>query len=106
MTRVTFDTHKIVRRLTEAGFSPAQAETVTDVLREARALDLAGLVTKADLAASEAQLTARIAENGRSVLQWTVGLFLAQSAVIAGLIKLLTGTDRAAIGGKRRGAAN
>jgi hypothetical protein len=91
MSAVTFDTHRIVKRLTEAGFSSAQAETVTDVLRETREFDLTGLVTKADLAASEAQLAARIAESGRTLLQWTLGLFLAQSAVIAGLMKLLVG---------------
>ncbi len=89
MNSLTFDTHRVVKRLTEAGFSSAQAETVTDVLRETREFDLSGLVTKSDLAASDAQTMARIAESGRTILQWTVGLFLAQSAVIAGLIKLL-----------------
>ena len=35
MNAIPFDTHRVVKRLTEAGFSEPQAETVTDVLREA-----------------------------------------------------------------------
>jgi hypothetical protein len=46
----TFDTHRIVKRLVQAGFSDAQAETVTDVVRESRDFDFASLATKADLA--------------------------------------------------------
>jgi hypothetical protein len=37
----------------------------------------------------DASLTAKIAESGRVNLQWTVGLLVALTAVIAGLIKLL-----------------
>jgi hypothetical protein len=145
MSALTLDTHRTVKRLMEAGFSSDQAETVTDVLVETRAADLAPLATKDDLAAVkddvaavkddlaaveatlkadiravqadlrtveatlkadirtveatlkadirtvEATLSAKIAESGRATLQWTVGLLLAQSALIAGLIKLLAG---------------
>ncbi len=46
-----FDTHRVVKRLTEAGFSEPQAETVTDVLREARQSALSNLADKTELAA-------------------------------------------------------
>jgi hypothetical protein len=109
MSSVTFDTHRVVKRLTEAGFSPAQAETVTDVLQETRASDLSELATKGDVRALQADLrtveatlrsemrsleantAAKIADSARMVLQWVVGLFVAQIAVVAGLIKLLAG---------------
>ena len=44
------DTHRIVKRLRDAGMPEPQAETWTDILRETRELDLAELATKADLA--------------------------------------------------------
>ena len=50
MVIATFDTHRIVKRLKEAGASDALAETVTDVIRETRESDLSQLATKADVA--------------------------------------------------------
>ena len=50
MPAATFDTHRIVKRLKEAGASDALAETVTDVFREVREADLSQLATKADVA--------------------------------------------------------
>jgi capsule polysaccharide export protein KpsE/RkpR len=134
MSVLAFDTHRTVKRLIEAGFSSDQAETVTDVLRETRASDLAELATKADLRdvqadlralqaelrtvetnvtadlrslqadlrsaeatlrseirAVEANTSAKIADGNRATLQWVVGMLLAQTAVMAGLIKLLAG---------------
>jgi hypothetical protein len=142
MSATTLDTHRTVKRLMEAGFSPEQAETVTDVLVETRALDLSELATKADLRTLEAQLTAalrtvegslrsdlrtadgnlkgdlrtvegnlkgdlrtvegnlkgdvkaleaKIADTARTTLQWVVGMFIAQIAIFAGLVKLLAG---------------
>ena len=127
MSALTLDTHRTVKRLIEAGFSSEQAETVTDVLQETRASDLADLATKGDLTglqsdlrtvetnlkadirtlaadlrsveatlrseirSVEANMTAKIADGNRATLQWVVGLFLAQIAVIAGLFKLLAG---------------
>jgi hypothetical protein len=43
------DTHRIVKRLRDAGMPEQQAETWTDILRETRELDVAELATKADL---------------------------------------------------------
>ncbi len=61
MNAIPFDTHRVVKRLKEAGFSEPQAETVTDVLREARDTELSALATKTDLAAVKAELKADIA---------------------------------------------
>ena len=54
MNAFSFDTHRIVKRLREAGFSDPQAETVTDVLREARSGDLSELATRQDLREAQA----------------------------------------------------
>jgi hypothetical protein len=147
MSLSMLDTHRAVKRLMEAGFSSDQAETVTDMLREARVSDLADAATKADLQAAEGvlkadlqaveatlnadiqglksdlrdlradlrtvettvkadiraveatlkgeisalrgEMNAKIAEGGRTTLQWAVGLFVAQTAIIVGLIKLI-----------------
>lgn len=43
------DTLQTVKRLKEAGFSDAQAEAMTEVLRESREGTIADLATKADL---------------------------------------------------------
>jgi hypothetical protein len=37
MTVITFDTHRFVRKLKEAGFEEKQAEAVADAFREAQA---------------------------------------------------------------------
>ena len=51
MTTATRDTACGVKRLREAGFSDAQAETGTDVLSEAMGQSFADLATKADIVA-------------------------------------------------------
>jgi len=58
----SIDTHRIVKRLKDAGFTDVQAETVTDVVREARELDFSHLATKADLQTSTAELRGEMAE--------------------------------------------
>jgi hypothetical protein len=118
MSVSALDTHRTVKRLIEAGFSSEQAETVTDILGETRAADPSQLVTKAELAAVEASLKAdlrtlelsvkadirelaadlrsreaaliaRFADAQRTMMQWIIGLFMAQIAVIAGFFRLL-----------------
>ena len=60
MTGATIDTHGMVKRMLAAGFTPEQAETVTEILRESREADLSQLVTKADLRAELAGLENRL----------------------------------------------
>ena len=45
--------------------------------------------TKADIRTLEAHMIGRIAESQRAMVQWAVGLFLAQLASVAGLLKFL-----------------
>lgn len=60
MNTVAMDTHKIVKRLEQAGFQPLQAEAVTDILKETRELDLSSLATKQDLRESELRVTMKL----------------------------------------------
>ncbi len=50
MTATALDTHKTVKRLRDAGFNEAQAETMTEIIASTREIDLSHLATKADLA--------------------------------------------------------
>ena len=56
MATLALDTHRLVKRLVDAGFTNVQAETVTDIIAEARARDLGNLATKLDLAELRAAL--------------------------------------------------
>jgi hypothetical protein len=47
MATVTLDTHRIVKGLKDAGFTDTQAETVTDMIAETGATDLADIATEA-----------------------------------------------------------
>ncbi|MEO5374168.1 MAG: CCDC90 family protein [Alphaproteobacteria bacterium] len=88
MSTLAIDTFRIIKRLKEAGFTEPQAETVTDVLREAREADLQGLATKADLREMELRGKADLREmelRGKAemlVLKWMVGFNLALSVAI------------------------
>ena len=50
MATVTLDTHRIVKRLKDAGFTDTQAEMVTDIIVETRTTNLADIATMPDLA--------------------------------------------------------
>ena len=74
----TFDTLTAARELTEAGMDRRQAEAVAGAIRVSQG----DLVTKADLAALEARLEAR--------LTWRIFLIAgAQAGLIVALLKLL-----------------
>ena len=60
MALTTFDTHKFIRRLEQAGMPTEQAEVHADVLTEAFTVNLDSLVTKEFLAARLAEQDARI----------------------------------------------
>jgi hypothetical protein len=109
----TFDTLRAARRLKEAAASEPVAEAIAEVLRESRELDIAQLATKTDLEqlrlatktdleqlrlATKTDLeqlrlatTADLAELKTEVLKWVIGLMIAQTAAIVGLVKLLLG---------------
>ena len=63
MGRLVFDTHAIARSLTAADLTDAQADAITDAVREAAvhdaaAVDVDALATKADVAAVQADVAA------------------------------------------------
>ncbi len=93
MSAHSLDTHRIVKRLQQAGFTDSQAETVTDVMPETREFDLSSLATKADLVglatkADLAQARAEISEAKAELLKRFIGLSVVQGCVIVTLMKL------------------
>ncbi len=83
MSAITFDTHKFVRKLEEAGFDPRQAEAVADAFREAQGE--AELATKRDIERLEAKLDTRFErQDGELRLnRWMLGL------MVAGVVSLI-----------------
>jgi hypothetical protein len=47
------------------------------------------LMVKADVAATKTELELKLAETKAELIKWVAGLLLAQSAIIAALVKLL-----------------
>ena len=86
------DTLQIVKRLTEAGFNDAQAEAVTNVVRDARETDFSQLAMKADVerlaAVTKSDPTAAVAEVKIDIIKWVVGVGFAQVAMILAVLKL------------------
>ena len=81
VTGSMFDTLAIARALTAADFTPAQADALTDAVRQAAEHDAAGvgtLATKADLAALEPRL-----------VKWIVGTGVAGAGLVAAALRLL-----------------
>jgi len=102
MTTITFDTHKFVRRLREAGFEEKQAEAVTEAFKDAN-VELAeasaatqassDLATKLDLKELELRLELKIAENNTLIEKTKsdlsrlyVSLVLLQTTLITGIL--------------------
>lgn len=83
MTAITFDTHKFVRRLKEAGLPEMQAEAIADAFRDAQGE--AELATKQDIADLRRDL-----RELESRLTIRLGLMLvAAVGVVATLVKML-----------------
>ena len=103
----TLDTHQTVKDLTAAGFTDAQAEAVTRVLRQVQQIDFSDLATKADLEdlATKAELAdlrneiklefanirREMAEMKAELIKWVLGIAFAQAAAIVALLKLIPG---------------
>jgi hypothetical protein len=114
----TLDTLQTVKDLTAAGFTDAQAEAVTRVLRQAQQIDFSDLATAADIAdirreitdtrremATKAELAAlrneitvefanvrrEMAETKAELIKWVLGIAFAQAAAIVALLKLIPG---------------
>ena len=85
MVSISFDTHKFIRRLQQAGVSEAQAEAIVDAFREA--YGEAELATKQDLRALEMKLEARFEalKGEMTLIKWMLGLLL--GGVLALILK-------------------
>jgi hypothetical protein len=83
------DTHRIVKRLKDAGFTDSQAETVTDIIAETRASDLADAATKADITALRTEIKADLSALETRTMKSLVPLLIGQTGLIVALIKLL-----------------
>jgi hypothetical protein len=83
MPAITFDTHKFVRKLEEAGFETRQAEAVADAFKEAQGE--AEVATKRDIERLEARLDARFerVDGELRLNRWMLGVML------AGIISLI-----------------
>ena len=82
MVTIVYDTHKIVTKLAERGFTEDQAVAITEALQE---LDLSELAAKSDLAGLEQRLADRI---HRMTAQF-FGMLLAQGALVISILQLL-----------------
>jgi hypothetical protein len=107
MTISTLDTHQTVKDLTAAGFTDAQAEALTHVLRQVQQFEFSDLATKADLEdlATKAELAElrsemglefanvrrEMAETKTELITSVLGIGFAQVAAIVALLRLLPG---------------
>jgi hypothetical protein len=87
MATITFDTHKFISTLIEAGFEAKQAEAVSEAFKAAQSDT--DIVTKGDLRELELRLGSRFLELENKLVKWGIGLALGQIAVIAALVKIL-----------------
>ena len=70
MATITFDAHRFVRKLEEAGFDQKQAEGLTEAMRSA--IEESELVTKKDLQIELAPIKADL-----NLLKWMMGALIA-----------------------------
>ena len=89
----SLDTHESVKSLTAAGFTDAQAEALTAVLKRAVDIDLSNIATKTDLADLRRELSAEVADLRREIAQlelrlikWVIGVGIAATLAIGGMI--------------------
>lgn len=91
--QMAMDTHRVVKRLKEAGFTDIQAEVVTDVLQDSREAGLESLVTKgflrSELVEFKAEIRAELANFKADLFKWLLPLMIGQVALTAALVKLL-----------------
>ena len=77
MSSITFDAHKFVRKLQEAGFDEKPAEGLTEAMRAD--IDDSELVTRRDLREFELRLDPRFEtiKGDMSLLKWMMGALIA-----------------------------
>lgn len=79
MGKVTFDTLKLARRLSDAGLPPSQAEATAAALAD----------TIGESIVTREHLEPRLAELKTDLTRWMLGFLLGQTAIISAMVKLL-----------------
>lgn len=79
MASLTFDTLKFAEKLIAAGVPDAQAKAEASALSEVLELNLKDVVTKE-------YLDHKLAEHKADLIKWLVGLALAQSGLLLGIL--------------------
>ena len=82
MTTSSLDTLDIARRLKSVGFNDAQAEAVTEIIRDVRTADLANLATKADIERVETKLLAQMEILRRDVTIRLGGMIVVATGIL------------------------
>ena len=99
MAITALDTHQTVKDLTAAGFTDAQAEALTQALRQVQQIDLSDLATKADVADLRREMASKIdlenvrremAEIKAELIKWVVGIGFAQVAAVLAVLRLFS----------------
>lgn len=88
MPSARFDTHALVKRLKDSGFSEPQVEAISDALQEARREQFEELATKRDLKELEATLRTAIAEMKANITKTLVYAIVAMTAIFSAIVKL------------------
>ena len=84
MQTLVVDTNGIVKELEQRGFSRAQAEGITEALKE---LDTSTLATKAALDSAVQTLEVAMRDQAITIIKWMTGILIAQGALIVALIQ-------------------
>ncbi|WP_428484959.1 coiled-coil domain-containing protein [Rhodopila sp.] len=87
MSAAPFDTHEVVKELKASGFTDAQAEALTRVVRDVHNTGMANLATKTDLAVFATR--SDLAETKADILKWMVSTIGIQTVVIIGAVVAL-----------------
>ncbi|MCY4474983.1 MAG: hypothetical protein OXC83_06055 [Chloroflexi bacterium] len=94
MVSVTFDTHRVVKDLRDAGFDEAQAEAVVNALGSAvdrdvvKPVDLKEFATKADLAQAIAELRTEMKAMELRLTVRLTGVMIATAGLTVAILKL------------------
>jgi hypothetical protein len=78
----TLDTHELVKDLKASGFTDEQAVAVTRAVRLARDFDVSKLASKTDIA----DLRREIAEVEPRLIKWVIGVGVAATLAVGGMI--------------------
>ena len=80
---ITFDTHQFIKHLTKAGFTPEQAEALSE--EQVKLIDN-NLATKKDIMQLKTDLEKSIEETKSSLIKWTVVVMGMYSAITISIL--------------------